>query len=174
MSVVVKTSLSASGTPASGDGSASPAATAASTSAAAASALSPATCRNARYWPSVSAIRSKHALVTSTDDNSLAAILAASVAASSLVTSSSVLMPRLPLAPVLAPLRSSLARAFGCSLRLPQDPRDREAALGGLRRLRQRLLLRQPRLDDVGPGDVDRRQRVVGGLDVGHVDGLDL
>src|SRR4051812_45659777 len=181
MSVVVKTSLSASGTPASGDGSASPAATAASTSAAAASAFSAATCRNARYWPSVSAIRSRHALVTSTDDSSLAAILAPSVAASSLVTSSSVLMPRLPLVPcpagvgppVVAPLRSSLARAFGCSC-LPQDPRDREAALRRLRRLRQRLLLGQPRLDDVGPGDVDRRQRVVGGLDVGHVDGLDL
>src|SRR3954447_3651312 len=93
MSVVVKTSLSASGTPASGDGSASPAATAASTSAAAASAFSAATCRNARYWPSVSAIRSRHALVTSTDDSSLAAILAPSVAASSLVTSSSVFMP---------------------------------------------------------------------------------
>src|ERR1700754_4821641 len=58
MSVVVKTSLSASGTPASGDGSASPAATAESTLAAAASACSSATCKNAWYWPSVSAIRS--------------------------------------------------------------------------------------------------------------------
>lgn len=47
MSVVVKTSLSASGTPASADGSRSPAATALSTAAAAASASSAATCRNA-------------------------------------------------------------------------------------------------------------------------------
>ena len=47
ISVVVKTSLSASGTPASGDGSCSPAASVASTAAAAASACSAATCRNA-------------------------------------------------------------------------------------------------------------------------------
>jgi len=47
MSVAVNTSLSASGTPASGDGSSSPAATAASTRAACASAPSAATCRNA-------------------------------------------------------------------------------------------------------------------------------
>jgi len=47
MSVVVNTSLSANGTPASGDGSVSPAATAASTRAAPASACSFATCRNA-------------------------------------------------------------------------------------------------------------------------------
>ena len=56
MSVVVNTSLSASGTPASGDGSDSPAATAASTRAAAASACSSATCRKAWYLSSVSAI----------------------------------------------------------------------------------------------------------------------
>ena len=47
MSAVVKTSLSASGTPASGDGSCSPASTAASTRAAVASASSAATCRKA-------------------------------------------------------------------------------------------------------------------------------
>src|SRR3546814_11134289 len=47
MSVVVNTSLSASGTPASGDGSCSPAATLASIAAAAASARSPATRRKA-------------------------------------------------------------------------------------------------------------------------------
>ena len=63
MSVVVNTSLSASGTPASGDGSSSPAATAASTRAAVASACSSATCRNAWYSSSVSAIRSRHARV---------------------------------------------------------------------------------------------------------------
>jgi hypothetical protein len=56
MSVVANTSLSASGTPASGDGRSSPAATAASILAASASALSPATCRNAWYFSSVSAI----------------------------------------------------------------------------------------------------------------------
>ena len=47
MSVVVNTSLSASGTPASGEGSCSPAATMVSISAAAASARSAATCKNA-------------------------------------------------------------------------------------------------------------------------------
>ena len=47
MSVVVKTSLRASGTPASGEAGLSPAASAASTAAAAASAWSPPTCRNA-------------------------------------------------------------------------------------------------------------------------------
>ncbi len=47
MSTVVKTSLSASGTPASGEGSRSPAATALSTTAAAPSASSAATCRKA-------------------------------------------------------------------------------------------------------------------------------
>ncbi len=56
----------------------------------------------------------------------------------------------------------------------PQNSRDGESALGRLRCLRQRLLLRQPRLDDVRPGDVDRLERVVGGLHIGHVDGLDL
>ena len=61
-----------------------------------------------------------------------------------------------------------------CHSALPQNPRDGESALGRLGRLRQRLLLRQPRLDDVRAGDVDVLQRVVGGLDVGDVDGLDL
>ncbi|SHS76287.1 Uncharacterised protein [Mycobacteroides abscessus subsp. abscessus] len=55
MSRVVKTSLSASGTPASPDGT-EPAAMASSTSFAAASACSPATCRKARYVSSVLAI----------------------------------------------------------------------------------------------------------------------
>ena len=82
MSTVVNTSLSASGTPASGDGSCSPAASALSTAAAADSACSAATCRNARYRSSVAAIWSRQAWVISVDDSSLAAILAASVAAS--------------------------------------------------------------------------------------------
>src|SRR5215207_1782861 len=126
MSVVVNTSLSASGTPASGDGNDSPAATAASTLAASASARSSATCRNAWYLSSVWAICSRQARVASVDDTSLAAILAPSVAASSRITS--LLIPRLPLAPVLAraSLRSSLALAFGCSFGLPQYPRHGE------------------------------------------------
>jgi hypothetical protein len=56
ISVVVNTSLSASGTPANGEGSASPEATALSMRAASASACFPATCRNAWYFSSVSAI----------------------------------------------------------------------------------------------------------------------
>ncbi|SGB68636.1 Uncharacterised protein [Mycobacterium tuberculosis] len=56
MSLVVKTSLSASGTPASADGKGSPAATCLSTAAAAASASSAATCRKAWYVSSVASI----------------------------------------------------------------------------------------------------------------------
>ena len=63
MSVVVKRSLSASGTPASGP-SGSPELRRASTERAAASATSGATCRNARTCPSTASIRSRCALVT--------------------------------------------------------------------------------------------------------------
>ena len=100
--------------------------------------------------PSVAAIWSRQAWVTSTDDTSLAAILAPSVAASQ-------------------PDQSSRHSA------LPQDPRapriGRRPASGACA---SASLLRQARLDDVGPGDVDVLERVVGGLDVGDVDGLDL
>src|SRR5215208_5445 len=169
MSVVVNTSLSTSGTPASDDGNDSPAATAASTLAASASACSSATCRNAWYLSSVWAICSRQARVASVDDTSLAAILAPSVAASSRITS--LLMPRLPLAPVhaRASLRSSLAVAFGDSCRLPQDSRDPEPAVDRLRRLRQRLFLGQARLDDVGAEHVDVGEGIVGGFDTSDV-----
>ena len=101
--------------------------------------------------------------MTSTDDSSLAAILAPSVAASNLIKS--LLMPRLT--------------------RPPPESAGPRSGLRPTSAPRQRLLLRQSRLDDVGPGDVhvpaapgslraDRRQWVVGGLDTGHVDGLDL
>ena len=80
MSVVVKTSLSASGTPASGP-SGSPARRRSSTAAAAASAASGATCRNARTCSSTALIRSRCARVTSTAEVSPAAMAAASPAA---------------------------------------------------------------------------------------------
>src|SRR6266704_3502317 len=78
--LVVNTSLTATGTPASGPGL-SPAARRASTAAAAASAPSESTCRNACTRSSTAAIRSRCARVTSTDETSRAAISAASSAA---------------------------------------------------------------------------------------------
>src|SRR5690606_12663458 len=98
MSMVVKTSLSANGTPASGNGNSSPAATAASTRAAALNALFAATCRNALYRSSVAAMRSRQAWVSSVDEISFAAIFAPSVAASNRIRSS-VLFPWLIQAP---------------------------------------------------------------------------
>src|SRR5262249_14875349 len=67
MSAVVNTSLSASGTPASGDTSCSPAATAAATTAATASASSAATCQKAGDCSSVASIWSRHGPVSSGD-----------------------------------------------------------------------------------------------------------
>ena len=86
MSVVVKRSFSASGTPASGP-SGWPAARRSSTAWAARSALSAATCRKACTRWSTASIRSRCARVTSTDDTSPAAISAAIPAAVILVSS---------------------------------------------------------------------------------------
>ncbi len=87
--------------------------------------------------------------MTSVEDTSLAAILAPSVAASR----------RIKLA-LIRPPPGSAGRA------------NRPSTAFGRRR--QRLLLRQARHDDVGPGDVDVLERVVRGLDAGDVDRLDL
>ena len=151
MSVVVNTSLSANGTPASGDGSSSPAATAASTSAAAASACSSATCRNARYWPSVSAIRSRQARVTSTDDSSLAAILAPSVAASE-------------------PGQVSWS-AHSASPRIRGTANRPSADFGACASASS---CDSPGSTTSGRVTLTDVERVIGGLDVGDVDGLDL
>src|SRR5215469_959221 len=86
MSLVVSTSLSASGTPPSGP-SGSPAARLRSTSSAAASAPTPATCRNACRRGSTATIRSRCAWVTSTADTSPEATAAASSAAVSRMSS---------------------------------------------------------------------------------------
>ncbi len=72
MSVVVKTSFNASGTPARADAGASPAANPASTASAAARAPSAAMCRKALYSESTLAIRSRCARVTSTEETSRA------------------------------------------------------------------------------------------------------
>ena len=85
-SVVVNTSLSASGTPVSGD-DASPAATASSAALAATSASELLTCRNAPSWSSISAMRSRCAWVISTDESSRDAIFSPSSAAESPVMS---------------------------------------------------------------------------------------
>ncbi len=78
MSIVVKTSLSASGTPASGDAGGVPASSAASTRAADCSADSAATCRKACTVPSTAAIRSRWACATSTAETSREWIFSAS------------------------------------------------------------------------------------------------
>ena len=148
MSVVVNTSLSASGTPASGDGSDSPPMTASSTRAASASACSSATCRNAWYFSSVSCdliqARPRHLDRRHLPGGDLGA------------------------------QRGRVEPNHLAHSRLPQNPRDGEPAVDGLRRLGQRLLLGQARLDDVGAEHVDVLERIVGRFDAGDVDGLDL
>src|SRR5580692_5417694 len=120
MSVVVNTSLRASGTPASGP-SGRPAARCSSTARAAASACSGATCRKACTCGSVAAIRSRWAVVTSTADTSPDATAAA----------------------VWAAVRPVSSVALTSVLR--QDPRDPEAALLGGGRLGQHQRRRQAR-----------------------------
>ena len=90
MSMVVNTSLSASGTPASGPRS-PPAARRWSTALAAARAWSAATCRNARTRGSTSSILARCASVTSAAVTSPSRIAAAISAAVSLVSSVSML-----------------------------------------------------------------------------------
>src|ERR1700722_9620740 len=132
-SVVVNTSLRASGTPASGP-SGAPAARLAPTAGAAASAWSVPTCRNAWTCGSTAAIRSRCAWVTSCAVTSPAAMAAASSAA------------------VIAV--SSLISVHR------QDPRYPEPALLGRRGLGEHGLLGQARHLDVVPEDVDHRDRV--------------
>ena len=52
-----------------------------------------------------------------------------------------------------------------------QDLRDGESAVDRRRRLGQRLLLGEALSHRVGPGDVDVPERIVGGFDAGDVDG---
>lgn len=87
MSVVVKMSFNAIGTPASAEAGSFPPASELSTAAAASRACSPATCRKAWYSVSTAAMRSRCACVTSTEDTSREWILPASSAASSVVRS---------------------------------------------------------------------------------------
>ena len=108
MSVVVNTSLSASGTPASADAGAFPAASESSTAWAAVSACSPATCRKALSSPSTAAIRSRCAWVTSTEDTSRAWIFDARTEASNAVRSAVT-----ALLPGSAALRNGPARRPG-------------------------------------------------------------
>ena len=86
--------------------------------------------------------------MTSVDDSSFAAILAASVAASSRM----------------------MSRHCGFS----ENLRDGETAVDGFGRLGQRLLLGQAGDDLVRAGDVDVFERVVGRFDAGDINGLNL
>src|SRR5215469_5839063 len=145
MSAVVMTSLSASGTPASGP-SGSPAARFRSTAAAAATASSGATCRNACTSDSTAAIRSRWAWVTSTADTCPAATASAICAAVSRV-------------------RSPVVSAAICSI-LRQDARDPEPAVLGRGRTRKRLFRGQARHLGVVAEHVDDGYRVRHGRDL--------
>src|SRR5215472_796303 len=143
MSFVVSTSLSASGTPASGP-SGYPAARLRSTSSAAASAPIPATCRNACTAGSTATIRSRCAWVTSTADASPAATAAAISAAVSRVS-------------------SGVSAAISV---LRQDARHPEPGLFRRRSAGQRLLGREAGIHGVVPVHVDDRNGVRHGRDL--------
>src|SRR5882757_379870 len=167
MSEVASTSLSASGTPASGEAGSFPLASAASTSAAAASAGWVATCRKACTTGSTSVMRSRWAWVASTADTSRLWIFSANSAAVNRVSSALIARLRARSAPRSLALAAMLAR---CRLRyscfLPQDPGHLEPALLTGRGAGQRLLLGQPGTDLVGPEHVGQRHRVGGRLDL--------
>src|SRR5487761_138320 len=134
ISTVVKTSLTATGTPASGP-SGWPVARAASTARAAASATSADTCRNACTWPSTAAILSRCAWVTSVADTSPAATADASSAAVRDVSSAVISV-------------------------LCQDPGDPEPLVLDGGRGRERGLRAQAGDDLVGTEHVGERHRV--------------
>src|SRR5882757_4846784 len=114
MSEVASTSLSASGTPASGEAGSFPLASAASTSAAAASAGWVATCRKACTTGSTSVMRSRWAWVASTADTSRLWIFSANSAAVNRVSSALIARLRARSAPRSLALAAMLAR---CRLR---------------------------------------------------------
>src|SRR6478735_2296430 len=135
------TSLSASGTPASGP-SLSPAARLASTAAAAARAPSVSTWRNAWTPESTAAMRSRCACATSTAVASPELIAVAVAAASRRI------------------------RSVATPLLLVQDARNAEAAVLGRRRHGQHLVAVDTGAQHVGAGDVGQPDRVGGRRDV--------
>src|SRR6266508_106201 len=165
--LVTSTSLSASGTPASGP-SGSPRSLAASTSAASCSACSPVTVRNAFSRSLVARMRWRA--------DSVAATAVASPAANRAASSWAVRSARFTGAPPCGspdPSRSTGAPPWGPpdpsgrggpggSRLLLDDPRDHEAVLLHLRGGRQRLLAGQAGSRRVVAPDVDPRQRVGG------------
>src|SRR3954469_2883574 len=135
--LVAITSLTATGTPASG-----PLISPLSTLAAAESAPSRSTCRNACTRSSTASIRSRCACATSTAETSLLLILAARAAAVNRV-------------------RSDMSGL------LVQNPRHPEPALERVGRAGKRLLLREARHRDVVAIHIRQRHGVAGGGDVG-------
>ena len=148
MSTAVKTSLSASGTPASGEGSRSPAATASSTTAAAASASV-----GRHVQESVVAVVGRLDLIQARLGD---------------------LDRRHLFGGDPGGQRGGLGPDDLVPLAVPQDLRDGEAAVDRGGRLGQRLGLGQARCRLVRACDVDVLERVVGGFDAGDIDGLDL
>src|SRR5690625_1506442 len=148
MSLVVNTSLWATGTPASGPSS-SPAARRASTSRAWASALARPTCRKAPMSPSTASMRSRYAVVACSEVTSPAAMAAPSSAAVMLMTS-------------LMGYSSS------------QDPRDPEALFLHRGGPGQGLFRGEAGSGLVGSVDVGQRQGVRAGRDVALGDFLHL
>src|SRR3954462_11387395 len=134
--LVAITSLTATGTPASG-----PVTSPLSTRAAASSAPERSTCRNACTRSSTASIRSRCACATSTAEPSWLLILAARSAALSLVRS----------------VMSGL---------LVQDPRHPEAALERIGSAGERLLLREAWRRDIVAVHIRQRHRVRGGRNV--------
>ena len=144
MPTVVITSLTATGTPASGP-SASPAARRSSTSAAAARAPSPSTCRKAWTASSTAAIRSRCASVTSTALTSPAARAWARSSAERRTRETS------------ATAQTSSSRMRGTRKRPPSAAGAASSA----------CIRGQARGHDVGARDVGQRQRVAGGRHIG-------
>src|SRR3954462_398950 len=147
---VTMTSLQASGTPASG-----PLTSPASTRRACASAPSASTCRNACTPSSTAAIRSRWACATSTADSSPPAMRAARSAADIRTMSSLTVLP---------------PHCAAASLGVPEDLRDAEATVLGLRRSGQGSLGSERRRRLVGTEHVGQRQGVRRGRDVSGSD----